>query len=219
MIGRAGRFVQGAALLAFGISAGVLAWQHRDTLESAWTALRDWRAGPQEPSPELAAAAQAKLAALASAHDATRVSLTQAEVQSLVRYRIAAALPTYVIEPEIELRGDRLRIRAQVPTDLLPWTDDAIDVQEILPDTAVVTATAQLIPLDGERVGLAVDELTAARVPLPRAMIPMVLRRLGRDDEPGLPADALALPLPTGAGGAYIRRDRLVFVPRGHESR
>lgn len=215
MIGRVGGRLRRLVLLAIVTSGGVLAWQNRNEIEAAWNEFLAWRSPPQHPSPELAEAAHAKLAALSAAQDASRVSLSQAEVQSLVLYRVAAVLPPFVVAPEIELHGDRLRIQAQVPTDRLPWTEGAREVQELMPDTATVTATAQLIPLDGERVGLALDELTAARVPLPRAMIPMVLKQLGRDDEPGLPPDALALPLPAGAAGAYVRRDRLVLVPHG----
>jgi hypothetical protein len=38
------------------------------------------------------------------------------------------------------------------------------------------------------------------------------LRKLGRNDEPGLPDDALAIPLPPGADAAYVRGDSLIFL-------
>ena len=49
---------------------------------------------------------------------------------------------------------------------------------------------------------------------LPCRMVGAVLSRLGRRDEAGLPADALALPLPAGATNAYVRGDSLVLVGR-----
>lgn len=219
MIGRLGGCLSRLVLFVIVVTGGVLAWQKRDEIEEVWSALRDWREASNQPSPELADAAQTKLTALTGGRRPERVTLSQAEVQSLVRYRLAAVLPPFVVAPEVEIRGDKLHIRAQVPTDRLPLEAAGLDVQELLPDTAQVSATAQLIPLDGERVGLAVDELAAARIPLPRAMIPAVLRRLGRSDEPGLPPDALAVPLPAGAGGAYIRAGRIVIVPRSQGSR
>jgi hypothetical protein len=45
--------------------------------------------------------------------------------------------------------------------------------------------------------------------------VPGALRRLGRKDEAGLPADALSLPLPPGADAAYVRGDSLVFLKNG----
>jgi hypothetical protein len=75
-------------------------------------------------------------------------------------------------------------------------------------------ASGQLIPLQENRVGIAIDELTAARIPLPRGMIPAILRRLGRHDEPGLPPDAFGMALPPGATNAYIRGDSLIFMGR-----
>jgi hypothetical protein len=87
-------------------------------------------------------------------------------------------------------------------------------VAALLPDTTEVTVRGQLLPLDGGRVAFAIDEVTAAHIPLPRRIVPAALERLGRRDEPGLPRDALALPLPPGAAGAYVRADSLVLLAR-----
>ncbi|HEX7119321.1 MAG TPA: hypothetical protein VF212_11060 [Longimicrobiales bacterium] len=203
--------------LALVVGGLMLAWQQRDRIQAVWRVLAGPTPGPQVPSPALADSAQAKLASLSSRRE--RVALSQAEVQSLVQFRVAGYLPAYIVDPRITLEDDRLRVEARVPTAEFPRIDDLADVIGFLPDTTVVGATGKLIPLTGERVGLAVDELSAAHVPLPRGLIPTVLRRLGRTDAPGLPPDALALPLPAGAATAYIRGDSLIFLPRTDRGR
>jgi hypothetical protein len=54
--------------------------------------------------------------------------------------------------------------------------------------------------------------VSAQRFPLPARLVPGALERLGRTDEPGLPPDAIALPLPPGVAAAYVRRDSLVLL-------
>ncbi|HEX6940708.1 MAG TPA: hypothetical protein VF158_14930 [Longimicrobiales bacterium] len=203
--------------LALIVMAAALAWQQRDRIRAVWRAVVGPEAGPQVPSPALADSAQAKLASLSSRGE--RVALSEAEVQSLVRFRVANYLPAYIVDPTVTLDRDRLHAQARIPTADFPRIDDLADVIGFLPDTTVVGVTGKLIPLTGPRVGLAVDGLSAARVPLPRGLIPTVLRRLGRKDEPGLPPDALALPLPSGAATAYIRSDSLIFLPRTDRGR
>ena len=70
----------------------------------------------------------------------------------------------------------------------------------------------------GGRVALAVDQVRAARIPLPKRLVASALSKLGRKPEAGLPADALALRLPSGADAAYVRGDSLVFLNNGQEN-
>lgn len=194
------------------IGGVALAWHYRDSLVGAWREFAGREAAAAGPSAALAESAQAKLGKLSGPKPEGSVALTETEVQSLVQYRVAGFLPSYVVAPHVELRDGRIRVSAQVPTNRFPRVEELGDVIGFLPDTTEVTAVGQLIPLDGDRVGFAIDEISAARVPLPRGLIPAVLQRLGRKDEPGLPADALALPLPAGAKGAYVRGDSLVLI-------
>lgn len=202
--------------LALLIVVGVVAWNERDRILAAWAVLRG--GAEVAPSAELAASAQAKLARLSNS-EPERVALSEAEVQSLLQYRVASYLPEYIVAPRVTLDGNRLHVQAQVPTTSFPRIDELESVVGFLPDTTTVKVSGQLIPLDDSRVGLAVDELSAARVPLPRGLIPMLLQRFGRTNEPGLPPDALALPLPAGATTAYVRADSLIFVPRTSSER
>lgn len=211
MFGLLGGCVRRLFTLLLVIGAVALAWYQRDRILAVWRSFTADEAGVQVPSPELADSAQAKLASLL--RHGERVALSQAEVQSLVQFRVASYLPKYIVAPEVTLERDRIRVQARVPTAEFPRMEELADAIGFLPDTTLVGITGKLIPLTGPRVGLAVDEVTAARVPLPRGLIPTVLRRLGRTDEPGLPPDAVALPLPAGASTAYVRGDSVIFLP------
>jgi len=198
------------ALLAGGASA---AWYYRHAIVGVFEDVRGTSRASAVPGPALAEEVHGRLALLSGSRP-SRVAFSEAELQSLLDYRIAAYLPSFITAPRVELDGGRIRLHARISTDQLSRRIDLGEIAELLPDTTPIVVTGQLIPLDGDRVGLAVDEITAARIPVPRAAIPSLLRRFGREDEPGLPADAIALPLPTGAAAAYVRGDSLVFVPR-----
>lgn len=202
------------SLLFFAV-LGVGVWRFRDELGGWVDHLRSARVEePVGPSAELAMDAERKLASLIERSGTDAVVLTEAEVQSLVLYRLAPALPPYVDSPRVELEGDRIRVHLQVATDRFPRVPELRDMMGFLPDKTDVSARAQLIPLGPGRVGLAVDDVTAAKIPVPRRFIPALLERLGRVEEPGLPPDAVAIPLPPGAAGAYVRGGSLVFLTR-----
>lgn len=195
------------------VGAVALAWQYRAPLRAAWIAFRTTDA-PAGARPAAAPrGVDEKLASLEAGRVAI-IALPEAEVQRLVETRSTELLPQYIVSPRIELRAGRLKVRFQVPTDRFPRVEELGEVLGFLPDTTEVVASGQLIPLRQHRVGVAIDELTAARIPLPRGMIPAILRRLGRHDEPGLPPDAFGLELPAGATNAYIRGDSLILMGR-----
>ena len=114
----------------------------------------------------------------------------------------------------MEISDDQLRLRARVPIDKLPRVDGLAEAAAFLPDTTELSVAGRLLPLGQGRVAFGVDEVSASRIPLPDRLISGALSRMGRRDEAGLPADAIALPLPPGAGSAYIRTNRLVLVAR-----
>jgi hypothetical protein len=196
------------------------AFLFRERLVSAWRDLRGTQVVAETASPELAAAAEAKLEALRTG-EARTVALSAAELQSLLLFRYHGMLPGFLHDPSVELRGDRLRLRARVPVDNLPHVDGLGEAAAFLPDTTELTIGGRLLPLGNGRVAFAVEEVSAQRFPLPRRLVPGALERLGRRDEPGLPRDAMALPLPPGAATAYIRTDSLVLLsqlPATHEN-
>jgi hypothetical protein len=189
-------------------------WLFRDCLGTAWRGIggrgdRETLATTQEA----ADAAYARLAALADG-SASRVALSAIELQSLLEFRYPGVLPAALGEPRLEFAGDRIRLRARVPIDKLPNVEGLGEVAAFLPDTTELTVTGRLLPLVEGRVAFAVDDVSAQRFPLPRRLVPGVLDRLGRRDEPGLPDDAMAVPLPPGIANAYVRRDSLVLLAR-----
>jgi hypothetical protein len=193
----------------------VFLFLNRDRITSAW---QDLRGGKEEtelgPSPELAEIAQNKLAALKSG-ESESVALSQNELQSLLQYRYRQLLPGFVDSPHVKLEDGKIVVQARVPVDRLPQLNELGEAAGFLPDTTEVGVTGTVLPLRAGRVALAVDQVRAARIPLPKRLVPGALRKLGRKNEPGLPADALALPLPPGADAAYVRGYSLVFFKNG----
>lgn len=198
----------------------VVAWHYRDALSAAWRGLRGAPSLPAGPSAELAEVAEAKLARLANGQVSGHVALSEAEVQSLVQYRLAQFLPPYVLSPKVRLQDGRVHLEVRVPVERLPRLAELGEVVSFLPDTADVTAVAQILPFDSGRVALAVDQVRAEKIPLPDRLIPGMLKHLGRTSLPGLAPDAMAVPLPPGAVTAYVRGDSLVFLAgRGNVDR
>ena len=205
-----------AGLLLLGVIAIVL-FLNRDRVTGAW---RDLRGGKEDSPPgataELADVAGRKLANLKSG-EAQSVALSQDEIQSLLQFKYRQLLPGFVDSPRVELDNGKITVRARVPVDRLPQLNELGEAAAFLPDTTEVGVTGQILPLRDGRVALAVDQVRAARIPLPHRMVPGALRKLGRKDEPGLPDDALAVRLPPGVDAAYVRGDSLVFLKNGRK--
>jgi hypothetical protein len=201
----------GLAVLAALLVGG---WFYRDRITGLWSRTRAELA-PEEvrASADLAEQADRKLSSLANGEQ-TQIALTGQELQSLLHYRYAQLLPAFVDSPRVEIEASRIRLRVRVPVDKLPRVSELGEAAAFLPDTTDLAITGQLLPLDSGRIALAVDEVSAASIPLPRRLVPGALTRLGRKNEPGLPPDALALPLPPGAAAAYVRGDSLFLLSR-----
>jgi hypothetical protein len=192
------------AVLVAGLA---LAWVNRDTLGAVWDRLT----GAPEPSPELAAQAEAKLARLGEAGGEERVALSEPELQSLIEYRWAGFLPDDVVDPRVGVAGGRVTLQAGVATARFARISELEEIVAFLPDTTSLRAVTTFTPLDREHVALEVHELGAAGIPIPGRLIPIVLGRFRGASEPGLAPNALAIPLPAGIRNVYVRSDSLVF--------
>lgn len=205
-------------LLIVLIAVGGLAWLNRDRISDVVRGVGNTSAEAAAPSEELADQAGQKLDDLESGRE-ERVALSGEELQSLLQYRYPQLLPAFVDSPKIALEGDRIHVTARVPIESMPNLSELGDAAGFLPDTTEVGMTGSILPLGTGRVALAVDEVSASRIPLPDRLIPGALRRLGRKDEPGLPREALALPLPPGAASAYVRDDSLYLLAQPRAAR
>ena len=196
----------------------VVLFLNRDRVSDAWRDLR----GVKEPttlgpSPELAELAAEKLEKLKSG-EVQSVALSENEIQSLMQYKYRQILPAFVDSPRVELNEGKIEVHARVPVERLPQLNELGEAAGFLPDTTEVAVIGQILPLRSGRVALAVDQVRAARIPLPKRLVAGALRKLGRKEEPGLPQDALAVPLPPGADAAYVRGDSLVFLNNGQKN-
>lgn len=200
-------------LLVAGLA--VFALLNRDRISDAWRSLRGTAVVAEAvPSPELADAATSKLQQLKNG-ETRSVALTEVELQSLLLYKYRQLLPAFVDSPRVTIENGKIEVQARVPVERLPQLSELGEAAAFLPDTTEVGVTGTILPLRSGRIALAVDQVRAARIPLPKRLVPGALRRLGRKDEAGLPPDALALPLPPGADAAYVRGDSLVFLNNG----
>jgi len=195
------------------ILAGIV-FLNRDRIAGKWRELRGHKATVTVASPELANTADVKIQALRRGRT-QRVAFSELELQSLLQYKYRQLLPAFVDSPHVTLQDDKLEIKARVPVDRLPQVNELGQAAAFLPDTAEVAIRGQLLPLRPGRVALAVDQVSAAHIPLPQRLVAGALRKLGRKDEPGLPRDAMAVPLPGGTESAYVRNDSLIFLSNG----
>ena len=164
-----------------------------------------------QPSPELARATLDRLEAFREG-GSTEVRLGGAEVTSLLRYGLPGMMPPGVSEPTAEMREGRLQLSARVALEALPEIPSLNEVVGLLPDTVEVEMRGSLVPLGSERIALHVESLEASRIPIPPRVTPAVLGALGRTDQPDLPQDAIAIPLPSGVRAVYVQQDSLVLV-------
>ena len=196
----------------------VMLFLNRERISDKWRELRgETEETATGPSPELAEVAAGKLARL-KAGETQSVSLSENELQSLLQFKYRQILPAFVDSPRVELNEGKIEVHARVPVDRLPQLNELGEAAGFLPDTTEVAVIGQILPLRNGRVALAVDQVRAARIPLPKRLIAGALRKLGRKEEAGLPKDALAVPLPPGADAAYVRGDSLVFMNNGRKN-
>jgi len=102
-------------------------------------------------------------------------------------------------------------LRAEVALSAFPELPDLGPILGLLPDTLTVEVEASLMPFNSDQVALLVQSLEAGRIPVPRRLIPEILKAMGRVDHPGLPPEALTVSLPTGLGSVSILADSLVI--------
>lgn len=169
---------------------------------------------PSEPSPELADSTLDRFERFRDGDGPDRMALSGMELSSVVRFSLPGIVPPGVADPAVELTDGRVRLSARVAVAAFPRMPRLDDIIGVLPDTVTVEMTGSLVPLDQEHLALLVDHIEASGIPLPRRLIPEVLRGFGRDASRALPDDALAVPKPDGVQSVFVQRDSLVLIAR-----
>jgi len=153
----------------------------------------------------------ARLGRLRDSDGDRTVSLSGLELTSMLRFGPASQLPTGVLEPHVEMEDGQIRLSGNVVLSVFPDLPELGAIIGILPDTLPVTLRATLVPFGEEDAALVVHRLDVARIPLPGRLIPEILEALGREEEVGLPPDALRIHLPESLVSAYVLSDSLVL--------
>lgn len=164
------------------------------------------------PSREVAEAARARYVRLIQTGGPGEVRYDENELTSLLVHSLGERLPEGVSEPRVRLDGQEATISAFLDLNRIPTFPDLGEFLSFLPDTVDVAVSGALIPFEGPGAALMVNRINAGGVRLPRRVIAPLLESLGRTDQPGLPADAIQVPLPDGVRSAYVEEDRLVLV-------
>ncbi len=183
----------------------------------SWIAERSAVAGAETPervpSPDIAEATLDRVEAFrAGGPDQTRLELDGVELSSVVRYALPGIIPPGVDQPSVELREGKVLLSARVARGAFPDLPAADEIGSLLPDTVDIRLRGALVPFGAGYSALHVERVEAERIPLPGRIIPGILSALGRKGRDGLPAESMAIPLPSGLDRAFVEGDRLVLL-------
>lgn len=162
-------------------------------------------------SPEAAQSAEDKLARMRSSGDT--VHLNSVEFTSYLRYRFKDQFTDQLDAPTVQFNGDTLTLNGRFPTDRLPDTRETRTLREFLPDTADVRVRGQLRTLGTGRGAIRIENVSVAKVPVPREVYINALKRAGAPTTPGMGSDEYPFALPPGVGSARVEGGELILAP------
>jgi len=184
-----------------------LGYRFRDRIPGPW----NHPAETMQVSEQAAQSAEEKLARMRSKRDT--VHLTSVEFTSYLRYRFRDQFTDQLDAPTVQFSGDTLTLNGRFPTDRLPDTRDVRALRDFLPDTADVKVRGQLRTLGTGRGAIRIDNVSVAKVPVPRDVYIGAIRRAGVANDPALAAGEYPFPLPPGVGSARVENGELVLGP------
>jgi hypothetical protein len=184
-----------------------------------WPEIQEWWSARStdvvyvvEPSEELAADAEARLRSMFEEGGPAEARFTEAEVQSLVLYRVAPTLPPGVTEPLATLQDSTVEVSALLDLEQLAASIDseaAGRLQEFIGDTARVTARLHPLVAQPARGELSILRLQAGLFPVPPLLIPGMITQLGFSTAPGNPR-AMAVEIPPEIQSVTVEAEELV---------
>lgn len=184
-----------------------LGYKFRDRIPGPW----QHNAETMQVSEAAAQSAEQKLARMRSSRDT--VHLSGVEFTSYLRYRFKDQFTGQLDAPTVQFAGDTLTLNGRLPMDRLPDTRELRAVREYMPDTADVRVRGQLRSLAPGRGAIRIDNVSVAKVPVPRDVYISALHRAGAGAEPGLGRDEYPFRLPPGVGSAKVEGGELVLGP------
>ena len=167
-----------------------------------------------KPSPELAETTLDRFEAFRAGAGEERLALDGTALTSVIRYALPGIIPLGVTDPTVELTDGRVRLTARVAVRAFPRLPRLEEIVGLLPDTVLIAMDGTLVALDQSFLSFMVDRVEAGRIPLPRRLVSDILTGLGRESRESLPQDALAVPIPDGAGSVYVQGDSLVLIAK-----
>jgi hypothetical protein len=214
------KLVKRLGLLALLVGAAYAGFRWGPRVFPRFERAMGWRTAAEEseagvdppPTAELADSTLDRFERFRAGDGPARLALGSRELTSVVRFALPGLVPPGVNEPRVELEGSRVRLSARVALAAFPRLPRLDEVVGVLPDTVAVLIEGPLVPYDEGRLALMVDRVEASHLPLPRRLVGDVVAGFRQEAPPGLPEDAISVPVPTGIQAAYVRRDSLVLV-------
>lgn len=164
----------------------------------------------EAPSQAIAEAAAARLSDLLEGR-VERMSFTATELESLARFRFEEAWPLGVSDPQIELRDGEVYVSFRVASAWIPVLPELESIRGFFPDTVPIQLRGRILTLEGGDASVLVHRIDAASVPIPRRLFSVLLEPLRLSTRPGLPPEALLVPLPPGLSSVWIEGERLIL--------
>jgi hypothetical protein len=161
-------------------------------------------------SPEMADAALARYLEMADG-DRSEVSLSDGEVESILRHRLPSGLPPGVHDPLVHFQGDEVRLTVRVERRALPSIAELETVLSVLPDTVSVQLRGPLITTGGSEAALILRRIDVSGVPVPGRFHGQIAEAIQFQRSPDLPSEAISFPLPPGIESIHLQAGRLIL--------
>jgi hypothetical protein len=206
MFGCVGRII-GVFLLA-GVLWAAWTWGPGLAESRGWGSARGG-VGGEPVSEALAERAAGRLAGLIDG-SVSQATFSSEELESLARFRYADAWPLGVSDPGIHVQDGEIQLSLRVASEWIPVLPELESIRGILPDTVPLQLRGRILTLEGGDLSVMVHRIEAASVPIPRRLFGALLEPLRLTTRPGLPPEALLVPLPAGIRSARIEGASLI---------
>jgi hypothetical protein len=168
-------------------------WVFRNDISGWWNRLEI--SASSEPSEKLARDAGRKLQELADGRSGGRLVLSQAELQSLLTFRIMPLVAEGISDPVVEVRDSSVILSAQLHPELLEGLASKEILRQFLSDSTRVTTELMTEVFTPGVAAVRVAGLQAGSIAVPSLMVPWILGTL---EIPGVESTGsiLLVPIP-----------------------